>query len=117
LVEGNLFGAFAGDVFEVNRLDAQIALGGRVHIVAIGHAVQHIGLEHRVVALAFDRDAVIREHMAVIFEVMANFEFRRILEPGFERREHHVAIELLRRAGVVVRERYIRGLARRHRKR
>ena len=64
LIEGDLLRAFAGDIFVMNGLDAEILLGGRIHVVASGDAVEHVRLQHGIVALAAQRDAVIREHVA-----------------------------------------------------
>ena len=60
LVEADLLGALAGDVLEVNGAQAQVVRGHRIHVVAGGGAVEHVRLEHGVVALAAQLDAVVR---------------------------------------------------------
>ena len=50
-------------------------------------------------------DAVIREHVRVVLEVMAHLGVLRGLEQRLELREARVAIELVGRAGVVVPQR------------
>ncbi len=65
---------------------------------------------------AAELDAVVREHVRVVLQVMADFR-RRALEPRLEPREHALAVQLIRRAGVAVREREVGGLARRDRER
>ena len=52
LVEADLLGALAGDVLVVDGVDAEVVLRQRIHVVARGGAVQHVGLEHGVVAHA-----------------------------------------------------------------
>ncbi len=49
LVEGELLGALAGDVLEVDGLLLQVLPRQGIHVVAGGGAVQHIGLQHGVV--------------------------------------------------------------------
>ena len=71
LIEGDLLRALAGDVLEVNGLDAEISHGARVHVVARRDAVEHIGFEHGVEALAVERDAVVGEHVRIEFQMMA----------------------------------------------
>ena len=51
LIEGDLLRALARDILEVNGLDAEIFLGGRVHVVARRDAVEHVGFEHGIEAL------------------------------------------------------------------
>jgi hypothetical protein len=49
LVEGQLLGALAGDVLEVDGVLVQILLRQRVHVVPGGGAVEHVALQHGVV--------------------------------------------------------------------
>ena len=49
LVEGELFHPFACDIFKRDGLDSEITLGQRIHVVAAGGGVEHVGLEHGVV--------------------------------------------------------------------
>ena len=105
LVEADLLGALAGDVLEMNGADAEVFRGHRVHVVARRRAVEHIGLEHGVVALAAQRDAVIGEHVHVEFHVRADLGVVRVLKQRTERGEHALALELVGRAGIAVRQR------------
>jgi hypothetical protein len=52
--------------------------------------------------------------MGVELEMMAELGLRSILEHGLEGCQHLVAIELIRRAGVVVSQRHVRSFTRRH---
>ena len=72
-------------------------------------AVPDVRLEHRVVAHAGELDAVVRQHVRVVLEMMADLAALRILEQRLQCREHLVAIELLGRAGVVVLQRHVGG--------
>ncbi len=105
LAEGDLLRAFAGDVLVVNRLDAEILRGRRIHVVADGHAVPHVGFEHRVEAHAAQRDAVIGEHVCVVLQVVADLGMLLGLQQRLEARQAGVAIELVRGAGIVVAQR------------
>ncbi len=110
LIEGDLLRALAGNVLEMNGLDAQILGDGRVHVVAGGDAVEHVGFEHGIVALAGERDAVVRQDVRVVLEVMAEFGLGEILEHGLQGAEHRVPIQLRGRSGVIVAERDVRSL-------
>ena len=63
-----------------------------------------------------ERDAVVREDVRVVLQVMADLR-RRALEPRLEPLEHGLAIQLLGRAGIAMRERNVGGLAGRDRER
>ena len=52
LVERDLLRALAGDVLVLDRVDAEVQLRAGIHVVARRCRVQHVGLEHRVVAHA-----------------------------------------------------------------
>ena len=115
LIEGDFLRALAGELFEVDGLDAEISHGARIHIVTRRDAVQDVGLQHGVEALTIERDAVVGQHVRVEFKMMAEFRLGHVLEHGLQCRQHLVAIELMRRARVVVPERHVRCLARRNR--
>ncbi len=115
LVEGQLPGAFAGNILIVDRVDVEIETGNGVHIVSRCHAVQHVGLEHRVERHSPHADVVASEDVRVVLQVMANLLLRRILEPVFERRKDPGPIELVGRAGVIMRDRDIGSLPGFHR--
>jgi hypothetical protein len=107
LVEGDLLGALAGDILEMNGAHAQQVRSHRIHVVARRRAVEHIRLEHGVVALALQPYAVVLQHMDVELQVLADLAVVRILEHRAQRLEHTGAIELLRRTGVVVPQRHV----------
>jgi hypothetical protein len=77
-----------------------------------GRAVQHIGLEHRVVADAAQLDAVVAQHVGVVFQVVAEFRALWILEQRPQPLEHHRASELIGCAGVRMSQRNVGGTAR-----
>ena len=112
LIEADLLRALAGDLLVADRLQAEIALCGRVHVVTIGNAVEHVGLEHGVVALTRDGNFIIGEYVRVVLQVMAEFRLGRILEPGLAGRQDLLEIQLLGRSGVIVTQRHVGGLAR-----
>ena len=70
LVERDLLRALAGDVLVLDRVDAEVELRAGVHVVARRGRVQHVGLEHRVVAHARELDAAALQHVRVVLEVM-----------------------------------------------
>ena len=59
------------------------------HVVALV-ALQHVGLEQRVVREAARGDAVAGEHLPVVLRVLADLGLRGVLEPRLEPREHEV---------------------------
>ena len=111
LVEGDLLRALAGDVLVLDRVDAEVELRAGIHVVARRGRVQHVGLEHRVVAHAGEFDAAALQHVCVVLQVMADLPALRVLEQRLQPRERRRPVELVRRAGVVVRERQVGGLA------
>ena len=71
LIEGDLLRALARDVFVMQWSSTpRYFCGGRIHVVARGNAVEHVGLEHGIEALALERDAVVREHVRVVLQMM-----------------------------------------------
>ena len=114
LVEGELGLALAGHVGELDGAVAEMILGQRVHVVAACR-VEHVGLKHGVVGDAAYRDAMARQHAHVVLEVLADLRALRILQQRFQRGEHRLDAELLRRAGVGVGAGHVGRLARRHR--
>ena len=111
LVKGDLLGALARDRLVLDRFDAQVALRDRVHVVTRGHAVQHIGLEHGVVALAGQGNAVVAQHMRVVLQVMADLVMVRAFQQGLELGQRRLAVQLVGCAGVMVRQRQVGRLA------
>ena len=104
LVKGDLLRALARDVFVVNGFDSQILLGRRIHVVTRGHTVEHIRLQHGIVALPAQRDPVVCKYVRIELEVMPELGNGGIFDHRLERGQHSVAIELLRYTSVIVAE-------------
>ena len=85
--------------------------------MAGGDAVEHVGFQHGIEALARERDAVVREHVGVVFQMMSEFWPVSVLEHRLECREHLFTIELLRSSRIVVAERHVCRFPRRDRER
>src|SRR3989304_4820733 len=56
---------------------------------------------------ALARDAVVAEWLLIVLEVLAEFGFRRVFEPGAQQSERALHPQLRRRAGISVRKRQI----------
>ena len=104
---------FAAQVFKAQAAAPQVALRQAGQAVGLVH-FKHIALQHGVVHIALRLDAVVGKHMAVVFDVLAQLGVQRAFQPGFEHRQHVFTWQLLRRAGVAVRQRNIGRLARHH---
>ena len=112
LAEADLLCAFAGDILVGDGAASEITSAGGVHVMPRGpHAVPDVGLEHGVITHAGQPDAVVLQHVDVVLEVMTEFRLLRVLEHGLQRLEYAGAIELRRRARIVVSQRQIRGRA------
>ena len=105
--EVDLILALAGHVFVLEGFVAQVLERERVHVVARGGGVEHVGLEHGVEAEAGEPHAVIGEHVQIVFEVLPDLGRLLSLEQRLEFRQHFFALELCRRAGVIVRQRHV----------
>ncbi len=112
LVEGQLLGALAGDVLEADGAAAEVLERQAVHVVAGGGGVQHVGFEHGVEGHAAHPDAVVHQHVHVVFAVLADLGLGRILQQRLERAEHGIQLELLRHAHVGMAQRHVSRLAR-----
>jgi hypothetical protein len=90
-----------------------VALGQAGQAVGLVH-FEHVALQHGVVHVALHFDAVVGEHMAVVFDVLAELVVLAVFQPGLEARQHLVARQL--RGGVRpgVGQRNVGGLARLH---
>ena len=117
LVEGQLFGTLAGNGFVGDGLLAQVFPGQAVHVVAGGHRVIDIGLQHGVLGDPLQIDAVIGEHVLVVLEVLPHLFLLRIFQQRFELLQYLVAVELVRRTHVVVGQGHVSRFARFHRER
>ncbi|MCY1350547.1 hypothetical protein D9M69_367830 [compost metagenome] len=117
LVEGQLLGALAGDVFETDGAVPQVLEGQAVHVVAGGGGVQDVGLEHGVVgdALHGDGRRGVGQDVHVVLGVLADLGPGRVFQQRLERLEHGVAVQLLGHAHVAVGQRHVGGLTGLHR--
>ena len=111
LVERDLLHPLARHLLVLAGPDSEVLGRQGVHVVAGRGAVEHVGLEHRVVRDAGHRDAVVREHAHVVLEVVTDLGPVRVLQDRAERAENLLLAELVRRPGVPVRERDVRALA------
>ena len=74
LVEGELLGTLAGNLFEADGLAAQVFQGQGIHVVAGGHGIQYVGFQHGVVGHAAQGDAhIFGQHAHVVLQVLADF--------------------------------------------
>ena len=115
LAEPDLARPFAAQVFISDATAAQMAFGQTAQAMRLVH-LQHIALQHGVVRVALHVDAVVGKHVAVIFNVLAEFGFSRVLKPGLESGQHLVTRQLRRSTGVVVHQGNIGRFARGHAK-
>ena len=111
LVERQLLGAFARDVFKMNGFASEVKSCRRVHVVSDRNAVQDIGLKHRIEAHARQFYAMTCEYVSIIFEVMADLLALRIFEKKSKFFKYFLARKLIWRARIIVRNGYIGGLA------
>ena len=87
LVEADLLRALAGDFRIGDGLHVEMPPRQGVHVVRLVR-FQHVGFEQRVVRHAFERDAVVGQHVLVVLDVLAELPARRIGEPGRKAGEH-----------------------------
>jgi hypothetical protein len=79
----------------------------RVRLVRL----EHVALEHGVVAPALHLDAEAGEDVARRLDVLRDLDLLRVLEPRLEARERGLERHLVGRAGVVVAQRQVGRLA------
>ena len=72
LIERDLLRALADDLLVLDRRDAEVERRDGVHVMPRCRRVQHIRLEHRVVLDAAQRDAMVREDVRVVLQVVAD---------------------------------------------
>ena len=110
---GDAVRALAGDFVVGDRLHVEMPPREAVHVVRLVR-FEHVRLQQRVVRDAAQREAVVGEHVLVVLEVLPELLLRRIGEPRREARQRRGTVELVRRAGVAMRERDVgtRGPAR-----
>ena len=111
LVEGQLFGAFSGDVFVMDRIDVEVEASNRIHVVPGGDAVQHIGFQHGIERHAAKFDAVAGENVRIVLQVMPDFVLFRVFQERFHGIQDVVSAELFRCARVIVCHRNVGCLA------
>jgi hypothetical protein len=94
LRERDLPGALAGDVLVADRLDAEVLVRQRVHVVAAAGRIPHVGLEHRIVAHAAYGDAIGGQHVHVVLEMLSQFIFFRLFQnrQAPQARRHDAAV-------------------------
>ena len=116
LIEADLLRTFAGDLFKCNRLDAQMALAQVVH--AMVHVrFEYVGLQQGIMRHAAQHHAVISEYVHIVFQVLADFFDGFVFQNRLEFRQSFSKAQLVRRAEVIVPQRYVGGFARLDRKR
>ena len=103
--------ALTAQVFVVDAAASQVALGQAGQAMRLVH-FEHVALQHGVVGIALDLDAMVREHMAVVFDVLAQLLFSAVLEPRLEPGKNLVPWQLRRCVGVVVGQWNVGSLAR-----
>ena len=110
LIEANLLRPLAGDFFKADRLHAKMALGKAVHVVRT-MTLQHIRLQQRVVLYTGEMHAVIGKDVGVVFQVLPKLERRRVFQPRLHFCQHRLDAQLLRRTGIAMIQRDIRGVS------
>ena len=86
---------------------AEITLRGRIHVVTGRHAVEDVGLEHGIETHAAELHTMVREHVRVIFQMVAKLRRPFRFQQRLQRLEHRLPRQLIRRAGVVMPNRNI----------
>ena len=72
LVKSNLVDPLAAQVFKREAATPQVAFGQAGQAVRHVH-FQHVALQHGVMGIALHFDAMVSKHMAVVFDVLAEF--------------------------------------------
>ena len=116
LIETDLAGALAAHFLVFDRRLAQMPRRQRVHVVAFVR-LQHIALQQRVVRDAVQIDAVVHQHMPVVFQVLADLGLAGVFQQRLQPGEGCCERQLRRRAGIVMRQRQVGRFARADRKR
>ena len=126
VVEADLGFAAADHVVVVDRRVIEVARRQRVERMAEAAGIEHVGHQHGVL-VRLHLDAAHREHLQLVFQVLADLEDAALLQQRFERGERRVLGHLFRMepaaeqslavAALAVRERNVTGLVRRDRER
>ena len=101
----------AADLFVMDRRQPEMALRQIVHVMRLV-AFQHVRLQQGVVGNAGQRNAVVGEHMLVVFEILAHLELAGFSSHGLSFGQRKIQIQLRRCAGIAVRQRQVGGLVR-----
>ena len=111
LIEADLRCALAAHFLESNRLALQVAQRQAIHVMALVR-FEYIRFEQGVVHDAAQRDAVVGEDVAVVFQVLADFRLARVFQPRLQFIQYEFARQLRRRVLVTMRDRNVGGDAR-----
>ena len=87
--EAHLFPAGSCDVGVFDRLMIEMKGGQLIEAMAVQAALEHVGQHHGVI----DRpqgDAVARQHLGVVFDVVPDLEHGLVLEQGLEKRDRPI---------------------------
>ena len=96
--ERHLLGAFATDILVFDCAVIQPVTGQIIHRMARHPpGIQHIGKAHRVIDRGQPDAAIHRpqKHMAVIFQIVADLQDRRVLEQGLQHRDGIIEPDLV----------------------
>ena len=107
LVEGQLLGAFARDIFKMNGPLTEVFERQGIEVVSAPRGIEYVGLQHRVVVNAAQGNTVIGQHVGIIFEMLAHLGGLGIFQQRLERLEHRVTTQLIRRARIIMRKGHI----------
>ena len=101
LVKADLVGPLTAQVFEAQATAPQVALRQARQAVRLVD-LKNITLQHGVMGVALDLDAMVGKHMPVIFHVLPQLGVQGVFKPRPEPRQHLVPRQLLGCAGVTV---------------
>lgn len=108
-IEADLGSTFATDIGIADRFVIQKPFGQAVHVMSPVR-FEDIGFQQGIVNDPLQPDTVIGEHMAVILEILADFVFLRVFQPGFEFVENGLQWKLLALFHAVMSERNVSGM-------
>ena len=111
LVEFELVDTFAAQVFERDAAAPQVPGSQACEAVWFVH-FKHIALQHGVVCVALYLNTVIGKYVAVVFDVLAKFEFYRVFQPWLKPGQNLITRQLSGRVRVVVGKRNVSSLPR-----
>ena len=107
LVEGQLLGALARDIFKMDRPLTEVLERQGIEIVSAPRGIEYVGLQHCVIVNTAQGNTVIGQYVGIVFEMLAHLGGLRILQQWPQRLEHCVAIKLIRRARVIMGEGHV----------